>query len=78
MAEKETKRGSEKEILESLCLLLASGFYGRGKVENLREIDEYPWYAGTHALTQSTHTFLLIFVGFPFLSPSLISFPLHS
>lgn len=73
--ENETKRGREKQILQSLCLLLASGFYGRGKVENLREIDEYPWHAGTHALTQSTHTFLFIFVG---VSLSLHSTPILS
>lgn len=36
------KGGRKKQILQSLCLLLASGFYGRRKVENLREIDEYP------------------------------------
>ena len=60
---RETKRG--REILRSLCLLLASGLYGRGKVENLREIDEYPWHAGIHTLTTSTHMFLFIFLGFP-------------
>lgn len=41
-SESEQKEGRKKQILQSLCLLLASGFYGRRKVENLREIDEYP------------------------------------
>ena len=44
-------------------------------MKNLREIDEYPGYAGAHALAQSTHTVLLIFVGvsLPLLSPPLCS-----
>lgn len=44
-------------------------------MENLREIDEYPGYAGAHALAQSTHTLLLIFVGvsLPLLSALLCS-----
>ncbi len=85
MTGSETKRGRKKQILQSLCLLLASGSYGRGKVENLSEIDEYPWHAGADALTQSSPTFPLIFVGVsltslpspllssPFLSPLLSS-----
>lgn len=60
MTGSETKR---KRQISQLCLLTASGFYGRGKVENLEEIDEYPWRSGTSALTQTAHAFLLIFVG---------------
>lgn len=55
--------GSETKRDAELCLLTASGFYGRGKVENLGEIDEYPWRSGASALTLTAHTFLLIFVG---------------
>lgn len=66
----EKQRGKEKQILQSLCLLLAPGFYGKRKVENLREIDEYPW----HALTQTAHTFLLFFVGVFLSSPLLCLF----
>lgn len=46
-AESETHREAD---LTELCLLLASGFYGRRKVENLGEIDEYPWRSGASAL----------------------------
>lgn len=57
-----SKTKSDADLTE-LCFLTASGFHGRGKVENLGEIDEYPWRSGASALTQTAHTFLLIFVG---------------
>lgn len=48
-------------------------------MENLSEIDEYPWHAGTHALRQTAHTFLLIFVGVssPFLLHSVLGLILY-
>lgn len=39
-------------------------------MENLREIDEYPWHAGSHALTHNPPTYFFSSLwGFPLLSP---------